>query len=173
MIPRRCWTYSTTSIPSTATLTSRTLSPAPRPSRLCVVPPSLAIPKRYGASWRSLRAAVRSSMISANARYWAKQALANPPKGVRPVDGQVAVGQLLSESDHVEERQRGIDLLEPLAKAGRGNAQAYLAVAIRNADPVRARQLLESARGTYPGAALAPLSDMLIKGEGGPKNERR
>ena len=109
----------------------------------------------------------------ANARYWAKQALANPPKGVRPVDVQVAVGQLLSESDHVEERQRGIDLLEPLAKAGRGNAQAYLAVAIRNADPVRARQLLESARGTYPGAALAPLSDMLIKGEGGPKNERR
>ena len=128
------------------------------------------------AIWRLMAILTRGGPIKhdlANARYWAKQALANPPKGVRPVDVQVAVGQLLSESDHVEERQRGIDLLEPLAKAGRGNAQAYLAVAIRNADPVRARQLLESARGTYPGAALAPLSDMLIKGEGGPKNERR
>jgi TPR repeat protein len=128
------------------------------------------------AIWRLMAILTRGGPIKhdlANARYWAKQALANPPKGVRPVDVQVAAGQLLSESDDAEERQRGIDLLEPLAKAGRGDAQAYLAVAIRNADPVRARQLLESARGTYPGAALAPLSDMLIKGEGGPKNERR
>src|SRR5262245_16580460 len=95
------------------------------------------------------------------------------PRACGPLTSRVAVGHLLSESDHVEERQRGIDLLEPLAKAGRGNAQAYLAVAIRKTDPVRARQLLESARATYPGHALAPLSDMLIKGEGGPKNERR
>ena len=36
-----------------------------------------------------------------------------------------------------------------------------------------ARQLLESAARTYPGAALTPLSDMLIKGDGGPKEERR
>ena len=36
-----------------------------------------------------------------------------------------------------------------------------------------ARALLESAARTYAGAALAPLSDMLIKGEGGPKEERR
>jgi TPR repeat protein len=128
------------------------------------------------AIWRLMAILTRGGPIKhdlANSRYWAKQALANPPKGVRPVDVQVAAGQLLSESDDAEERQRGIDLLEPLAKAGRGDAQAYLAVAIRNADPVRARQLLENARGTYPGAALAPLSDMLIKGEGGPKNERR
>ena len=128
------------------------------------------------AIWRLMAILTRGGPIKhdlSNARYWAKQALANPPKGVRPVDVQVAVGQLLSESDDAEERQRGIDLLEPLAKAGRGDAQAYLAVAIRNADPVRARQLLENARGTYPGVALAPLSDMLIKGEGGPKNERR
>src|SRR5262249_52882260 len=69
--------------------------------------------------------------------------------------------------------QRGIALLEPLAKAGRGDAQAYVAVAIRGSDPVRARQLLESALRTYPGHALAPLSDMLIKGEGGPKDEKR
>ena len=63
-------------------------------------------------------------------------------------------------------------LLEPFAKAGRGDAQADLAVAIRNTDPVRARQLLESAARTYPGHALAALSDMLIKGEGGPKDEK-
>jgi TPR repeat protein len=128
------------------------------------------------AIWRLVAILSRGGPIKhdpAGARYWAKQALANPPKNVRPVDVQVAVGQLLSESDKADERQRGIDLLEPLAKAGRGDAQANLAVAIRNTDAVRARQLLESARGTYPGAALAPLSDMLIKGEGGPKNERR
>jgi len=128
------------------------------------------------AIWRLMAILTRGGPIKhdlANARYWAKQALANPPKGVRPVDVQVAVGQLLSESDDAEERQRGIDLLEPLAKTGRGDAQADLAVAIRKTDPVRARQLLESARATYPGHALAPLSDMLIKGEGGPKNERR
>jgi TPR repeat protein len=127
------------------------------------------------AIWRLMAILTRGGPIKhdlANARYWAKQALANPPKGVRPVDVQVAVGQLLSESDDAEERQRGIDLLEPLAKAGRGDAQADLAVAIRKTDPARARQLLESARATYPGHALAPLSDMLIKGEGGP-NERR
>jgi len=109
----------------------------------------------------------------AGARYWAKQALANPPKDMRPVDFQAAAGRFLSESDDADERQRGIALLEPLAKAGRGDVQVVLAAAIRKTDPVRARQLLESARGTYPGAALAPLSDMLIKGEGGPKNERR
>ena len=38
---------------------------------------------------------------------------------------------------------------------------------------MRARQLLESAARTYPGHALAALSDMLIKGEGGPKDEKR
>src|SRR5262245_22665778 len=128
------------------------------------------------AIWRLMAILTRGGPIKhdlAGARYWAKQALGNPPKDVRPVNVQVRVGELLSESDDADERQRGIDLLEPLAKAGRGDAQAYLAVAIRNTDAVRARQLLESARGTYPGAALAPLSDMLIKGEGGPKNERR
>lgn len=128
------------------------------------------------AIWRLMTILTRGGPIKhdlAGARYWAKQALANPPKDVRPVNVQVAVGQLLSESDDADERKHGIDLLEPLAKAGRGDAQAYLAVAIRNTDAVRARQLLESARRTYPGAALAPLSDMLIKGEGGPKKERR
>jgi TPR repeat protein len=128
------------------------------------------------AIWRLMTILTRGGPIKhdlAGARYWAKQALANPSKDVRPGNVQVTVGRLLSESDDADERQRGIDLLEPLAKAGRGDAQAYLAVAIRSTDAARARQLLESARGTYPGAALAPLSDMLIKGEGGPKNERR
>src|SRR5262249_23674413 len=52
------------------------------------------------AIWRLMAILTRGGPIKhdlANARYWAKQALANPPKGVRPVDVQVAVGQLLSE----------------------------------------------------------------------------
>ena len=109
----------------------------------------------------------------AESRRWGERALANPPKDMRVVDVQVLVGQWLSESDNADERKRGIELLEPLAKAGRGDAQADLAVAIRRNDPVRARQLLESAVRTYPGHALAELSDMLIKGEGGPKDEKR
>ena len=109
----------------------------------------------------------------AQARYWGEKALANPPKDMRPVDVQAVVAEWLSESDNAEERKRGIALLEALAKAGRGDAQAYLASAIRREDPVRARKLLESARRSYPGAALAPLSSMLINGEGGPKDEKR
>jgi len=38
---------------------------------------------------------------------------------------------------------------------------------------VRARKLLETAVRTDPGHALAPLAEMLIAGEGGPKDERR
>ena len=83
------------------------------------------------------------------------------------------VGHWLSGSDKADERQRGIDILENLTKAGRGDAQAYLAVAIRGSDSVRARQLLEKAVRSYPGHAEAPLADMLIKGEGGPKDEKR
>ena len=109
----------------------------------------------------------------AGARLWAERVLANPPHDMRPSDVAVMVGQLLSESDKPAERQRGIALLEPLAKAGRGNAQAYLAVAIRASDPGRPRSLLESALSKEPGGALAPLADMLIKGDGGPKDERR
>ena len=109
----------------------------------------------------------------AESRRWGERALANPPRDMRPADIQVLVGQWLSESDNAAERKRGIEMLEPHAKAGRGDAQADLAVAIRAADPVRARALLESAVRTYPGHALAPLSDMLIKGEGGPKDEKR
>jgi TPR repeat protein len=109
----------------------------------------------------------------AGARFWGEKALANPPKEMRPADVAVVVGHWLSGSDKADERQRGIDILENLTKAGRGDAQAYLAVAIRGSDPVRARQLLEKALRSYPGHAEAPLADMLIKGEGGPKDEKR
>src|SRR5262249_10574161 len=50
------------------------------------------------AIWRLMAILTRGGPIKhdlANARYWAKQALANPPKGVRPVDLQIAVGHLL------------------------------------------------------------------------------
>lgn len=109
----------------------------------------------------------------AGARHWGERSLANPPKDMRASDIQVLVGQWLSESDNADERKRGIAMLEPFAQAGRGDAQADLAVAIRSSDPVRARTLLEKAVRTYPGHALAPLSDMLIKGDGGPKDEKR
>jgi TPR repeat protein len=109
----------------------------------------------------------------AEARRWAERLLAHPPKDMRPSDVAVMAGSLLAQSDNADELQRGIAILEPLAKAGRGDAQAYIAMAIRGSDPVRARTLLESAARTYAGAALAPLSDLLIKGEGGPKEERR
>ena len=109
----------------------------------------------------------------AGARYWGERSLANPPKDMKAHDVQVLVGQWLSESENPDERKRGIELLEPLAQHGRGDAQAYLAVAIRDTDPVRARKLLEAALRTYPGSALAPVSDMLIKGEGGSKDEKR
>jgi hypothetical protein len=109
----------------------------------------------------------------AGARFWGEKALANPPKNMRPADVAVVVGHWLSESGKADERQRGIDILEQLTKAGRGDAQAYLAVAIRGSDPMRARQLLEQAVRSYPGHAQAPLADMLIKGEGGPKDEKR
>ena len=89
----------------------------------------------------------------AGARYWGEKALANPPKEMRPADVAVVVGHWLSESGQADERQRGIDILEKLTKAGRRDAQAYLAVAIRGSDPVRARQLLEGAVRTFPGHA--------------------
>ncbi|HET6926828.1 MAG TPA: hypothetical protein VFI48_08250 [Hyphomicrobiaceae bacterium] len=107
----------------------------------------------------------------ASARIWGERALARPPKGLRASDIQPVVGHWLSQSDDPEVRKRGIGMLEALP--GRGDAQAYLAEAMRADDPVRARKLLETAVRTYPGHALAPLAEMLIAGEGGPKDERR
>ena len=95
---------------------------------------------------------------------WARRALANPDKSVRPVDMQVLLARLLVKSANDPERSQGIDLLEKLAQAGRGDAKAYLASAIRAGDPVRARELLESGLRGYAGAVAPPLADMLIKG---------
>lgn len=111
--------------------------------------------------------------------FWAERAAANPArdadpiKDVRPIDMQVLLGRLLVKSSDPTKKSRGIALLGQLATAGRGDAAAYLAETIRGSDPVQARALLEQAVRTYPGYALAPLADMLIKGEGGPKDEQR
>ena len=107
----------------------------------------------------------------ASARIWGERALTNPPKGTRGGDIPPVVGDWLAQSDDPEVRKRGIAVLEALP--GRGDAQAFLAQAIRASDPLRARKLLESAVRTYPGDALAPLAEMLIAGEGGTKDERR
>jgi len=110
---------------------------------------------------------------------WAERAAASPArdpdpiKDVRPIDMQVLLGRLLVKSSDPDKRARGIELLGKLGAAGRGDAAAYLAEAIRGSDPARARALLEQAVRSYPGSALAPLADMLIKGEGGPKDEKR
>ena len=109
----------------------------------------------------------------AEARKWGALSLTHPPKNIDVDIGtlKVVVGHWLSLSDKPDERARGIALLEALPQ--RGDAQGYLAEAIRGSDPVRARALLEASLRSYPGHALAPLCDMLIKGEGGPKDERR
>jgi tetratricopeptide (TPR) repeat protein len=110
---------------------------------------------------------------------WAERAAANPArdsdpiKDVRPIDMQVLLGRLLVKSSDPAKKARGIELLSKLGSSGRGDAAAYLAEAIRASDPVRARDLLEQAVRTEPGSALAPLADMLIKGDGGPKDEKR
>jgi TPR repeat protein len=105
--------------------------------------------------------------------YWAERAVANPPKDETRADLQVLLGRLLVKSDHSDERARGLDLLEKLSKAGPFNAKTELAIAIRNADPVRARALLEQSLDPNPGGAPAPLAEMLMSGEGGPANPQR
>lgn len=77
---------------------------------------------------------------------------------------------MLTESTDPEKRARGIRILEA---NNRPNAKAYLGMAIRNDDPARARALLEGSLSAWPGAALPPLADMLIKGEGGPADRKR
>ena len=83
----------------------------------------------------------------------------------------ITLGAALVKSAKPEERQEGIRLLEGVAH-GRGNAIGILAEAVRAEDPVRARKLLEEAIRLWPGYS-GYLADMLLKGEGGPKNERR
>lgn len=109
----------------------------------------------------------------AAARLWAERSLAAPPAGTSPADIALLLGRLLTRSDRLDERARGLGMLEGLARAGRGDAKAMLAVATRPDDPVRARDLLEEALGTHPGHAIPALADMLIKGEGGPQDAPR
>lgn len=110
----------------------------------------------------------------AQAIYWAEKAMAKPPKDTQPIDIQIRLGHFLTKSAKPEERARGIRILEAAsAQRNRGDAKAYLARAIRADDPVRARTLLIEAERTFPGHAIPALADMLIKGEGGPKDEKR
>jgi TPR repeat protein len=108
----------------------------------------------------------------AGAIHWAERAMAKPPKDTTALDIQVRLGHFLAKGGNPEQRARGIQVLEAAPK-GRGDAKAWLALAIRGSDPVRARALLEAAERSYPGHAIPALADMLIKGEGGPKDEKR
>jgi TPR repeat protein len=104
----------------------------------------------------------------AEARVWAERLHANPPSEVsRSVTG-VLLGRLLATSPQSDERSRGLELLEELARTGQYGARSELANAIRAEDPVRARALYEATLKSDPGGAVPPLVDMLIKGEGGP-----
>jgi TPR repeat protein len=108
----------------------------------------------------------------AGAIFWAEKAMGKPPKDTTALDIQVRLGHFLAKGGNPEQRARGIKILER-APRQRGDAKSYLALAIRDYDPVRARKLLEEAERTYPGHAIPALADMLIKGEGGPKDEKR
>jgi TPR repeat protein len=109
---------------------------------------------------------------AAGARRWTETAIPYAPAADR-ADLSLSLARQLAKSDNEEERRRGLAQLEDFARQGRGDAKAYLANAIRGADPVRARALYEEAVRSFPGHAVAGLADMLIKGEGGPKDERR
>jgi len=85
----------------------------------------------------------------------------------------VLLGRLLVTSDKPDERARGLDILERMAKAGQFGAKRELAVAIRKDDPVRARTLLEEQLWPDPGGAPPRLAEMLIAGEGGPADPKR
>lgn len=110
---------------------------------------------------------------NAEAIRWTERSMQKPDKDWQPEDIAVLLGRLLTKSDKPDERARGRDLLERLIKAGRSDAKAYLAIAIRADDPTRARALLEEAMRGATGAALPALADMLIKGEGGAADPTR
>jgi TPR repeat protein len=104
------------------------------------------------------------------AAHWMEKSMARPPRDSTPADLSVALGLVLIKSDKPEQRARGLRILESMNRA---DARAYLGVAIRNDDPVRARALFEETLRAWPGISLAPLAEMLIKGEGGPQDEKR
>jgi TPR repeat protein len=110
---------------------------------------------------------------NAAAIYWAERSLQKPDGEWGQADIATLLGRLLTQSDDPAQRARGLDMLERLTKAGRRDAGAYLAIAVRSDDPVRARSLLESAMWNEVGTALPTLADMLIKGEGGDADPKR
>ena len=77
------------------------------------------------------------------ARYWAERAARQSCKGREQRRPAGDPGSLLATSDKPDERARGLDILERMAKADVFGARRELAIAIRNDDPVRARTLLE------------------------------
>lgn len=101
---------------------------------------------------------------------WAQRLAIQPPKDWSVADAQVMLGRILVKSANAADRARGIMVLSGLA---RGDAMATLAETIRTEQPERARTLLEDALRSYPGHAVGPLADMLIKGEGGPADPKR
>ena len=107
------------------------------------------------------------------ARYWAERAVANPAREASKGSLLVTLGRLLATSDKPDERARGLDILERMAKAEVFGAKRELAIAIRKEDPPRARTLLEESRRPDPGGAIVPLAEMLIAGEGGPADPKR
>lgn len=110
----------------------------------------------------------------AGAIAWAERAMTKPPKDTSVADIEVRLGHFLAKSQAPEQRTRGIAVLERYAAGrGRGDAKAYLAIAVRGSDPGRARKLLDEGLRNAPGHVIPTLADMLIKGEGGPKDEKR
>lgn len=107
------------------------------------------------------------------ARYWAGRAVANPAKDANTGNLLVLLGRLLVTSAEPDERARGLDILERMAKAGVFGGKRELAIAIRKDDPVRARALLEESLRPDPGGAPPPLAEMLMAGEGGPADPKR
>lgn len=107
----------------------------------------------------------------AEAIYWAREAMKRPPKDRDQASMVITLGAALVKSAKPDERLHGLRLLESVAH-GRGNAIGIMAEALRAEDPVRARKLLEEAIRLWPGYS-GYLADMLLKGEGGPKNEKR
>jgi len=107
----------------------------------------------------------------AEAITWARQVMTRSPNDRDQASMVITLGATLVKSTKPEERQEGLRLLERVAH-GRGNVLGIMAEALRADDPVRARKLLEEAIKLWPGYS-GDLADMLLKGEGGPKNERR
>jgi TPR repeat protein/peptidoglycan hydrolase-like protein with peptidoglycan-binding domain len=112
-----------------------------------------------------------------------------PSQGMgRPSDTDremIALGELLAagvplveEGFSPEERARAFTAISELYQEGRPGTLVPLVNALRfgrgtEADPARARTLLEAAVAADDGRALVELAEMLAEGEGGPADGRR